>query len=117
MTTVSKKVGGPKALVGFTMTGGYILFRAAEEGVKRGAKSIKERRAPCPTLGMVFQVTTDGDDTGVQVRVGDEYRVLESDGEAILIEVLDDPNSPCFVSSSFLRSVSEFPSGESGRRV
>ena len=46
-------------------------------------------------------------------RVGDEYRVLECDGDAILIEVLGDPGSPYFVSSKFLRSVSDFPQEDS----
>jgi hypothetical protein len=36
---------------------------------------------------------------------------LECDGDAILIEVVGDPDNPYFVSSKFLRSVSNFPGG------
>ena len=45
-------------------------------------------------------------------RVGDEYRVLECDGGAILIEVLDDPDGPYFLSAEFLRTVSDFPTDD-----
>ena len=44
-------------------------------------------------------------------RVGDEYRVLECDEDAILIEVLGDPNNPYFVSGALLATISDFPEG------
>lgn len=111
MTTIAKKIGGPKVLAVATAVLGYAVLRPAEAGVKKGIRAIKERSAPCATKGLLFRATSDGFDRGLNlnIRVGDEYRVLECDGEAILIEVLGDPGSPYFVSSTFLRLVSDFP--------
>lgn len=109
MTTIAKKVGGPKVLAAITFVGGYFVIRPAEAGVRKAARAIKKRSTPCATKGRVFRVRSAGEEGGLQIRVDDEYRVLECDGDAILIEVLGDPHSPYFVSSRFLRSVSDFP--------
>lgn len=109
MTTIAKKVGGPKVLAVITLVGGYVIFRPAEAGAKKAARAIKKRNAPCATKGQVFLATSDGDESGLKIRAGDEFQVLECDGEAILVAVLGDPGSPYFVSSKFLRSVSDFP--------
>ena len=109
MTSMAKKVGGPIALGAITFVSGYVVIRPAEAGAKKVARAIKKRSAPCATNGRVFRATSDGDDSGLKISVGDEYQVMECDGDAILIEVLGDPGSPYFVSSEFLRSVSDFP--------
>jgi len=109
MTTIAKKVGGPTVLAAMTFVGGYLVLRPAEAGAKKAARVIKGRSAPCATKGKVFRVHAVGEESGLQIRVGDEYRVLECDGDAILIEVLGDPHNPYFVSSRFLRSISDFP--------
>jgi hypothetical protein len=109
MTTIAKKVGGPKVLAAITFVLGYVVLRPAEAGARKVALAIKKRSAPCETKGRVFRATSDGDDRGLKIRVGQEYRVLECDGDAILIEVLGDPGSPYFVARKFLRSVSDFP--------
>lgn len=109
MTTLAKRVGGPVALGALTFVSGYLVIRPGEAGVKKAARSIKKRSAPCATKGQVFLATSDGDDSGVKIRVGDTYQVLERDGDAILVEVLGDPSSPHVVSSKFLRSISDFP--------
>ena len=58
----------------------------------------------------VFEVISDGEDgSGLRLSVGDEYRVMECDGDAVQIEVLGDADNPYFVSAEFLRSVSGFP--------
>jgi hypothetical protein len=109
LTTIAKKAGGPTRLVAIIAVGGYGILRASEAGAKRAVRTIKERSAPCATKGQVFRVTSEGNAGGAKMRVGDEYRVLECDGDAILIEVLGDLDSPYFVSSKFLSSVSDFP--------
>lgn len=59
---------------------------------------------------MDFAVSSPGEDgSGLTLRAGDEYRVLECDGDAVLIEVLNDRGNPYFVSGEFLRKVSDFP--------
>lgn len=109
MTTIAKTFGGPHELLAVTLVSGYAVLRSVEAGVSKVVRAMKKRRAPCATKGRVFRATSDADDSGVKIRVGDEYRVLECDGDAILIEVLGDPGSPYFVASKFLRSVSDFP--------
>lgn len=116
MTTIAKKVGGPVVLWGITFVSGYVVLRPAEAGMKAGVKKaireMKKRNSPCATKGQIFRATSVGAESGLKVQVGDEYRVLECDGDAILIEVLGDPDSPYFVSSQFLRSVSDFPQND-----
>ena len=113
MTTLAKKFGGPKKLLAVVVVTSYAVLRPVEAAVKKGVKEVvramKKRSAPCATKGLVFRATSDGEASGVKIRVGDEYRVLECDGDAILIEVLGDPNNPYFVASKFLRSISDFP--------
>jgi hypothetical protein len=97
MATIAKKVGGPKVLAAITIVGGYVVIRPADAGAKKAVQAIKRRSEPCATKGQLFRATADGDDSGLRIRVGDEYGVLECDGEVILIEVLGDPGSPYFV--------------------
>lgn len=109
MTTIAKKVGGPRVLTAVAIVSGYAVLRPFEAGAKKVARAIKKRNVPCATKGDAFQVTSDGDHGGVTFHAGDEYRVLECDGDAILVEVLGDPDSPYFVPSAFLRSMSDYP--------
>lgn len=109
MTEIAKKVGGPKKLAAVALVCGYLVIRPVEAGLKKVARTIQTRSAPCATKGRVFRATSDGDHSGLKIRAGEEYRVLECDGEAILIEVLGGPGNPYFVSSMFLRSISDFP--------
>lgn len=113
MTRLAKKVGGPTALAVITFVSGYVAIRPAEAGAKRIIRRAKNPTPPCEWKGRTFQVTVDGDEKEVHLRVGGSYRVLECDGDAILIEVVGDANNPYFVSSKFLRSVSDFPLGGS----
>lgn len=120
MTTLAKKVGGPIQLLVGAGLGGYAAGRTVEAAVKKVVRStkamIEKRSAPCPTMGMRFEVLSDGeDDSGLKLHTGDEYQVVECDGESILIEILGDPDSPYFVSSSFLSTVSGFPAAEPPR--
>ncbi|MEI5524543.1 hypothetical protein WB401_36185 [Streptomyces brasiliscabiei] len=117
MTTLAKKVGGPVVLAVVTAVSGWLIGRGAEAGGKnvfRAAKAAtKKRNAPCSTKGQVFEVVSDGEDgKGFAPRAGDQYRVMECDGEAILIEVLGGTNNPNFTSAQFLASVSGFPRAE-----
>ncbi|MFF3865449.1 hypothetical protein [Micromonospora sp. NPDC001898] len=120
ITTIAKKVGGPMVLLCATLGSGYIIGRTIEAGGKKAFKApvaaFKKWNTPCATKGQLFRVVTDGEDSsGLKLTAGDEYRVLECDGDAILIEVLNDPNSPYFVSSEFLTTISDFPAEDTGK--
>ena len=109
MTTLAKRVGGPRNLSMIVLGTGAAVYRLGEAGVKKVTVAIKNRKVLGATEGRGFRVTSDGDGGGgLQLRVGDEYRILESDGDPILIEVLGDLDNPYSVSSDFLRSVSDF---------
>ncbi|WP_198413220.1 hypothetical protein [Micromonospora sediminimaris] len=118
MTSLAKTLGGPKALLFATLGGGYVLGRATEAGGKRAIKAwmaaLKKRNTPCETKGQLFRVVTDGEDSGLKLGAGDEYRVLECDADAILIEVVNNPDNPYFVSSEFLTTISDFPGEGAG---
>lgn len=43
MTTLAKKVGGPKILLVLVATGGYAIIRTVEAGGKKVVKLVKKR--------------------------------------------------------------------------
>lgn len=113
-----KSLGGPRKaaiiLGSLAATGGYAVLRGVEGGGKKLFKAVKsaseDTGTPKPTKDKVFTVIAGGEDNiGLKLRAGDQYRVLGWDADAILIEVLNDRNSPYFVSREFLRTVSDFP--------
>lgn len=113
ITTISKKVGGPGNFVALTMGCGYIILRGAEAASKKGIKVLKKQYQKKKSLSndtkLVYEVTSNGKDKdGLNLCVGDKYRILESDKDAVLIEKLGDQNNPYFVSADFLRIVSNF---------
>ena len=128
---LSKKVGGPERFVAAVLAVGAIIGvstdRAGTQAVKVGKAAIntrrtkkaqraakpviRERNTSGATKGRLFAVTADGVDSsaGLSVRSGESFRVLESDGDAILIEVIGNANNPYMVSGHFLAKVSAFP--------
>jgi hypothetical protein len=123
ITKVIKALGGPAkaTVIGVTVVSvsGYGIGRGAEAGAKKAVKALKaslaKRNAPCATKDQVFEVVSDGEDgSGLRLSVGDAYRVMERDGDAVQIEVLGAVDNPYFVSAEFLRSVSGFPTEDAG---
>lgn len=117
MTTMAKKVGGPVRLLTVALIGGYAVGRSVEAAGKKAFSAkkavIKKRSEPCAAKGLLFEVVADGeDDNGLKLRTGDQYRVLECDGDPILIEILGDTDNPYSVSSEFLTTISDFPAVE-----
>lgn len=120
MTTVAKAVGGPGSAVALVLGAGVVIGGALVAGgsrfvrtVKRGAHEATTK--PPAAKGRVYEATRSGaDDAGFVIHAGDRFRVLESDGDAILVELLGDPHNPYFVSAAFLRTISDFPSEHDG---
>ena len=114
ITTLAKKVGGPKNLVILTMGTGYVVIRSGEAVIKKcikeATKIVKNKSENTgQNAQRIFEVISNGkSDGGLELNVGDKYRVLETDGESILIEKIGDSNNPYFVSADFLRSISNF---------
>lgn len=116
---VVKAFGGPKratAIVGSAVAVvGYGALRGVEAGAKKGVAAsraaLKKRKTPCPVKGQLFEVTSDGESDRLTLHVGDEFRVLGSDQDAIIVELLGARENPHVVSIAFLASVSGFPTG------
>lgn len=106
----SKNVGGPMRLLGITAVGGYIVFRFGEAGVKKVYRIARDQMQKIKIdEGSIFKVISAGkDECGVEFTIGDKYRVLESDGDSVLIEKIGDSNNPYVVSKDFLRTISNF---------
>lgn len=113
MTTVAKKVGGPVVLVIGTAVSGWVIGRGAEAGGKGIANRIKasrqKRAERARHTAEIFTVTADAVcGGGLVLRVGDRFRALSRDDDAVLIEVLDDDENPYFVSAEILVKVSNY---------
>ena len=113
LTTVAKKLGGPGRLVAVTMAGGYVVFRIAEAAGKTIYQKVKEIRTERIERIKTYTVITDAtDQQGLVFKKGDRFNVLESDGDAILIELIGNKNNPYFVSKEFLKDISDFKESE-----
>jgi len=111
MTKYAKKVGGPKNFIALLMGGGYLLGKGSEVAIKKIVKATKKNSKNSREYDTqkIFEVTANGKyKDEIEMVIGDRYRVLESDGESILIEKINDSNNPYFVSADFLHKVSNF---------
>ena len=110
MTTVAKKVGGPKNLIGLVFGGGTIVGGGAVaiiSAIKKKTASKLEQKDREAKAAVVHIVKIEGkSNEGLVFNVGDQYRILELDGDAALIEKIGDKNNPYFVSAKFLKSIS-----------
>jgi len=113
ITSASKKVGGPVNLLLLTGVTGAAIYKTCEIGVKKGIQFLLAHQ-DSPTVYRVvkknvYTVTTDGmSNEGTEFLMGTKFKVLEKDGDTVLIEKIGDNNNPYFVSSEFLRTISDF---------
>lgn len=112
MTTVAKKVGGPINLLLLAGTTGAVVYKGGEIVVKQCVKTIKARKTTKLTIEAeenLYDVTSVGrSNEGLEFVVGDQFRVLESDGASVLVEKIGDTNNPYFVSSDVLCNISNY---------
>lgn len=117
LTTVAKKVGGPGKLVALIAGGGAVVggiaFKSGEFVIKKGKKAIAKRREQSKKLNesaqIIYTVKQDGESNDELIfKRGDSFRVLESDGDAILIELIGNENNPHFISKDLLEQISDF---------
>ena len=113
LTTAAKKVGGPKNLVLMIVGAGAVFYKGVEVAVKRTVKAIKQRKNKEQLSEIVntkmYTVTAEGmSNEGLEFKIGDQFRVLESDKDAILIEKIGDNNNHYFVSAELLKNISDF---------
>lgn len=112
MTTVAKKVGGPKNLFLLTIGGGALLGSSATAGVVAIINKFSdelEKKKQRVDAAVVYTVKTEKtSNEGLLFKVGDKFKVIERDGDAGLIERLGDDNNPYFVSIKFLTTISDY---------
>lgn len=114
MTTVAKKVGGPKQLLALVAAGGYVIIRGVEAGGKKVIKVIKlvkkdNKEKSTSKVLPAYKFIIDGkDDKGLIFSSGDVFYVAARHDDVILIEKEKDDNNPYFVSVDWLMKVSSF---------
>lgn len=112
MTTVAKKVGGPVKLTVGVAVGGYVVIRTAEGVIKTGIKKVKKHKETnefALNTSKLYTVHECGESNeGLIFNINDTYRILEKDGDAVLIEKIGVANNPYFVSAEFLRKISDY---------
>ena len=109
---ISKKVGGPKRLIALLISGGVITGGLLNSGCMKLKKKIVEelnKRKSIEERAIVYTVNSEGrSNEGLEFSVGETFKILETDGDAGLIEKVDDDNSPYFVSLTFLSTISDY---------
>ena len=112
ITTWSKKVGGPLNLLGIVAGVGAIGRVAGTKGVEALVGSQKKKAAEkekAAELLKTYTVSKEGvSNEGLQFHVGETFKVLERDGNAVLIEKLGDDNNPYFVAAELLNEISDY---------
>lgn len=111
MTTIAKMVGGPINLAGILFVCGIAigvgLTKSGEFIVNKVSKIVKKETS-LAMESAIFTVTVgEIDNSGLEFNIGDKFRVLERDGEAILIEKIGDLNNPYFVPDELLLRISD----------
>lgn len=60
---------------------------------------------------IIYSVTAEGvSNEGLEFKIGDQFRVLEKDKDAVLIEKIGDDNNPYFVSEELFKNISNYKS-------
>lgn len=125
ITTLIKSVGGPENAKKLAVAAGGALFVAGwatHAGVQKVTPVVKEQtvrllakwrsRADSTDglAGLVFTVTSAAEsDQGVSFGIGDAFRVLERDTDAVLIELIGNENNPWVIPADLLAEISDFP--------
>lgn len=107
ITTLAKKLGGPRNLLIIAVGSGAVVGGL---GVNLWNKIRSKGNSPInDVVGVneIFEVTTAGQDiSGLRFEVGDTFRIISSDEEAVLIEIIDNKNNPYFVYIETLKEIS-----------
>lgn len=113
LTTKAKKVGGPKNLVGIIAgvgaLAGIASYKGGEFVVKKIKNKTKKEQTQEKTEITIYSVTEEGiSNEGLELHIGDKFRVLETDKDAVLVEIIGNDNNPYFVSAELLKNISNY---------
>ncbi len=108
ITTASKKVHGPGKLIALLVGGGAIIGAGGVKAKQKISSSRNKKKQKLEAT-IVHTVTEEGrSNEGLLFAKGDTFRVIETDGDACLIDKIGDENSPYYVSLNFLCSISDY---------
>lgn len=111
LTTIAKKVGGPTNLVLLIAGSGAVVYKGGEILVRKAIKNVNKLYAENSSeiSSQIYIVNKQGvSNENLAFELGDRFKVLEFDGDAILIEKIGDSNNPYVVSSEFLEKISNY---------
>lgn len=111
LTTIAKKVGGPTNLVLLIAGSGAVVYKGGEILVRKAIKNVNKLYAENSSeiSSQIYIVNKQGvSNENLVFELGDRFKVLEFDGDAILIEKIGDSNNPYVVSSEFLEKISNY---------
>ena len=108
VTTMAKKVNGPVNLGLIVLGTGAAVGIGATLGAQYVIKKVKlkdlERQK-----SVIYNVYKDSiSKEGLSFKKNDQFKILEIDGDAGLIEKIGDDNNPYFVSLKYLASISDY---------
>lgn len=119
-TTNAKKVGGMgwflTLIAGVGAVIGALLVqifkplkKAIRKVITRKKKNTLRKTEKERENSIIYTVINEGESNeGLKFNVGDKFTVLESDGDAVLIEKHGDDNNPYFVSAELLKTISDY---------
>lgn len=111
-TKVAKKVGGPLNLALILIGSGVAIGVAADKKVSKIKKRIENEKTQKNwemERTTIYTINTEArSNEGLLFKVGDKFRVIERDGDAVLIEKIGDNNNPYFVAFDFLKCISDY---------
>ena len=115
-TTNAKKVGGMGNLLALFTGGGAVItalialiIKPLKKVITRKKKNTLRKTENEGENSTIYTVISEGESNeGLKFNVGDKFMVLESDGDAVLIEKHGDDNNPYFVSAELLKTISDY---------
>ena len=113
IVTIAKKLGGPRNFVITLIGGGLVLGVGGAIGGKKAIKwiseKIKSKEIQYLENGRIFVVSVESKgENGLHFKLGDKYKILSRDKDAIMIEILGNDNNPFVVSVELLKQISDY---------
>ena len=112
MTTIAKKVGGPKNLLFIVVGSSAALSAAVTAGggfLKKIIKSQKSKKEAIALSSVIYTVNTDiSSKEGLAFKKGDQFRILELIGDTAQIEIIGKDSNPYLASFGFLQSIADY---------
>ena len=113
MTATAKKMGGPVQFLTAVAAAGAVTYKASEIIVKKCKKALDAKRLfrakNVKSNENLYSVNSPGESNEkVSFDIGDQFKVLEEDGDSVLIEKIGEENNPYFVSSELIEEISDY---------